>query len=179
MDRRTEVSDKVISRQLQTSSNLLPSGICLPDPKHVPGELLFPRSGRKCGSSLSAFYRNTIQSLHRTDQTFDWPLNCFSPEAPEPSWPEEENHQEATGTSESRGENDDPAAAEDRSEPVRNLKFRNWRRVDAKLGENDEEFVLKISGVSVPRESESVLFPETTNPPSKRLRIIFVSSEEK
>ena len=177
VDRRTEVSDKVISGQLLNSSNLLPSGRCLPDPKHVPGELLIPRSGRNCGSSLSLLYRNTMQSLPRTDQTYDWQLNCFSPDAADPSGPEEEDHQGATGTSESREENDDPPAVKDRSESGRNIRIRNCRSVEVgtwEMMENDEECVLIIKGASVPRES---VLPETTEPFSKRLRIIFVSNE--
>ena len=163
VDHRTKISDKVISGQLQNSSNLLPDGIRLPNPKHVPGELLFRRSGRNCGSFLSLSYRNTVRSLPRTDQSNDWPLNCFSPEAPEPSCPDEEQVEAA----EQRGENDYPAA-EDRSPTVRGPTMTTWRRLEAKLGENDEELVLVIKGIRRP----DALVDE---PGSKRMRIIFVS----
>ena len=176
MDRRTVLSARVITGQYQNSSDLLPPGRHLPDPKLVPGELLSRRPGRKCGSMLSLFHRNTLQSLPRSDQTYDWPLNCFSPEAPEPSWPEEEDQLGAMGATgapgdcERRGENDDPPATEERSPSRRDINIRTWRRIEAKLGENDEELVLIVKGI--PRESDIVA--ESSGPASKRMRIIFV-----
>ena len=176
LDRRTQLTAKVISGQLQNSSHILPGGRPLSDPKYVPGELLFRRPGRKCGSFLCKFYRNATQSLPRTDQTFDWPLNCLSPEAPEPSWPEEEDQLGAIGargTGEPRRENDDPAAAADRSPSRRPGNIKTWRQIEAKLGENDEELVLIIKGVPE-FDPDTDTFIESSGPSSKRMRIIFV-----
>ena len=163
MDVRTKISDQVFSGQLQ-NTHRLPTGISFPVTKHVPGELLLRRSGSKCGSSLSLVFRNAVQTLPRTDQTYDWPLNCFSPEAPGPPSPDQD---QPVGAPERTGEKDDPAAAEDRSPG-------SWRRLEAKLRENEEEFVLVIKGM--PRESDVLV--EGSSPAAKRTRIIFVTESD-